>query len=370
MDSSQQSTTESSTLVALSEDPFVRESSLTSLDTWITPTERFYVRNHFSEVPELDIASWRLKVDGVVNHPLDLSFNDILALPGRETVITLECAGNSRSYLTPPAEGLGFGHGAVSTARWKGVSLATVLEKAGVKDTAMEVVFRGADTGTEEEDGAVFATDLPYSRSLPLATALHPDTLLAYEMNGEPLTTDHGFPLRLVVPSWYGMASVKWLTHIQIADEPYEGFFQKLRYVFINEGVESNPERKPVTTLKVKSLITNPRHGEVIQRGPFTIGGFAWSGDGDLSKVEVSTDGGRSWQDASLVGEPNPNFWRQWELPWNASEPGHFIFMARATDSEGNCQPRSAPWNFRGYANNSIHTLAVEVPASRPTPSV
>ena len=234
----------------------------------------------------------------------------------------------------------------------------------------MEVVFRGADTGTEEEDGAVFATDLPYSRSLPLATALHHDTLLAYEMNGEPLTTGHGFPLRLVVPSWYGMASVKWLTHIQIADEPYEGFFQKLRYVFINEGVESNPERKPVTTLKVKSLITNPRHGEVIQRGPFTIGGFAWSGDGDLSKVEVSTDGGRSWQEASLVGEPNPNFWRQWELPWTASEPGHFIFMARATDSEGNCQPRSAPWNFRGYANNSIHTLAVEVPASRPTPSV
>lgn len=365
--SSQELQGESSTLIPLSEDPFCRESSLTSLDSWITPTDRFYIRNHFSDVPSLDRSTWQLVVDGEVNQPLSLSFDDILAMPSKEIVMTMECAGNSRSYATPPAEGLAFRHGAVSTARWKGVSLSHLLDSAGLKGTAVEVVFEGADHGQEEEDGVAF--DLNYRRSLTLDMARQSDILLAYEMNGEELTANHGFPLRLMVPKWYGMASVKWLTRINIVAQPFIGFFQHRRYVMINEGPEESLEREPVTALKVKSLIASPRHGEVVQPGSCTISGFAWSGEGDVKQVEVSVDGGRNWQNATLLGQADQNAWRQWELKWQASHPGHFIMMARATDSAGNIQPSTIPWNFRGYANNSIHTIAVEVPALKEIPS-
>ena len=358
---------ESSDLVPVSEDPVCRESALTSLDSWITPTERFYVRNHFSDIPKVDPSTWRLAIDGEVRQPLSLSFSDILAMPSKELTMTMECAGNSRSYVTPPAEGLIFRHGAVSTARWKGVPLNSVLERVGVSDAAVEVVFQGADYGEEEEDGVAF--DLAFRRSLPLDKALHPDTLLAYEMNDQVLTAAHGFPLRMVVPRWYAMASVKWLTHINVLDRPFHGFFQQRRYVMINEGREDSLDRQPVTALKVKSLITSPRHGEVIQPGTCTIRGFAWSGEGDVEKVEVCPDGGRNWQGATLLGESEPNAWRQWELDWQASQPGHYILMARATDSEGNTQPNTIPWNFRGYANNGVHTIAVEVPTLKAIPN-
>lgn len=358
---------ESSPLIQVSEDPLCRESTLLSLDTWVTPTERYFIRNHFSEVPHLDRATWRLVIDGEVRRPLHLSFADMRAMPSTEVVMTMECAGNSRSYVTPPAEGLAFRHGAVSTARWKGLSLNVLLEQAGVKDTAVEVVFEGSDEGREEEDGV--ASDLHYRRSLPLEKARHPETLLGYEMNGQGLTSDHGFPLRLVVPRWYGMASVKWLTRINVLDHPFEGFFQKRRYVMINQGPEHALEREPVTALKVKSLITSPRHGEVIQPGACTMRGFAWSGGGEITRVEVSTDGGISWQDAALRGESDPNAWRQWEFLWQTPFPGHFICMVRATDSTGTTQPHTITWNFRGYANNSIHTIAIEVPTLMAIPS-
>ena len=296
---------EQSELVPVSEEPLCREPSLTSLDSWITPTERFFIRNHFLKIPDLNMSSWHLVVDGEVHNPFSLSFNDILALPSREIVMTLECAGNSRSYVAPPAEGLNFRHGAVSTARWKGVPLALLLlDKAGLMSTARDVVFRGADYGEEEEEGVAF--ELDYRRSLPLDKALHPDTLLAYEMNGEALTPAHGYPLRLIVPGWYGMASVKWLVNIEARDRPFDGFFQNRRYVVINEGVENSLDREPLSYLKVKSLITRPRHGEVIQQGPFILRGLAWSGSGDVTKVEVSTEGGRSWQDRQAVRGIHP----------------------------------------------------------------
>ncbi len=194
MPSNVQPHSESSTLLPVSEDPFCRESTLTSLDSWITPTEHFYIRNHFSNVPILDRSTWQLAIDGEVRQSMTFSFTDILEMPSKELVMTMECAGNSRSYVTPPAEGLAFRHGAVSTGRWKGVPLGALLERAGLKDTAVEVVFEGADNGREEEDGVAF--DLNYRRSLPVEKARHLDTLLAYEMNGEALTSDHGFPLR------------------------------------------------------------------------------------------------------------------------------------------------------------------------------
>ena len=358
---------ESPDLIPVSEAPVCRESTLTSLDTWITPTERFYIRSHFSDVPNLDSSTWQLTIEGEIRNPLTLSFSDILAMPSKELPMTMECAGNSRSYVTPPAEGLAFRHGAVSTAVWKGVSFNALLERAGLKDSAVEVEFEGADYGTEEEDGVAF--DLNYRRSLPVEKARHPDILLAYEMNGEALTAHHGFPLRMVVPRWYAMASVKWLTRVNVLDRPFDGFFQQRRYVMIDEGREDSLERMPVTTLKVKSLITSPRHGEVIQPGTCTIRGFAWSGDGEVSKVEFSPDGGRNWKSATLLGEPDPNTWRQWEFNWEASHPGHYILMARATDSAGNTQPDTIPWNFRGYANNGVHTIAIEVPALKAIPN-
>ena len=212
------------TLVPVSDDPLCRESVLTSLDTLVTPVERFYIRSHFSDAPNLDISTWSLRMAGEVRQPFTLSFADILDIPAKEMVMTLECAGNSRAYVTPPAEGLAFRHGAVSTARWKGIPLVALLERAGLKQSAVEVVFEGADRGEEEEDGAAF--DLNYRRSLPLQKALHPDTLLAYEMNGDVLTSSHGFPLRLMVPRWYGMASVKWLTRINVLNQPFDGFFK------------------------------------------------------------------------------------------------------------------------------------------------
>lgn len=358
---------ESSTLIQVSADPVCKESTLSALDTWVTPTERYFVRHHFSAVPQVDRATWRLAIDGEVQRPLTLSFAEILALPSKDLVVTMECAGNSRSYVTPPAEGLAFRHGAVSTARWKGVPLSAVLEQAGLKESAMEVMFEGADAGREEEDGVV--VDLNYRRSLPLEKVWHPDTVLAYEMNGQALTAEHGFPLRLLVPRWYGMASVKWLTRIHVQDRPFEGFFQKRRYVMIKQGPENALEREPVTTLQVKSLITSPRHGEVIQPGAYPIRGFAWSGAGEINRVEVSTNGGLSWQQATLVGESAPNAWRQWEFRWQTPSPGHFIFMVRATDVMGNTQPPAIAWNFRGYANNALHTIAIEVPALMAIPS-
>ena len=348
--------------VLVSADPLCKEAPLTTLDSWITPTERFYIRNHFSEIPSLNVSRWRLVMEGHVHHPLDLSLSDILAQPDKEIAATMECAGNSRSYVTPPAEGLAFGHGAVGTARWRGVPLFLLLNRAGLKETAREVVFTGADYGREEEHG--IALDLDYRRSLPLDKALDPETLLAYEMNGEALTPAQGYPLRLMVPRWYGMASVKWLIHIEVRDRPFDGFFQRRRYVFINEGVENSLDREAVTALRVKSLITSPRHGGIIPPGACTIRGLAWSGQGTVERVEVSTDTGHSWRDASLAGEPDPNAWRQWELIWDPPGSGHYILVARATDSAGHTQPAIIPWNFRGYGNNSIHTIAVEVPTS------
>ena len=356
-----------SSLIAVSDDPVCRESTLSALNTWLTPTEHYFIRHHFSEVPHLDHATWHLVLDGEVRRPLHLRWADLLAMPSHEVVMTMECAGNSRSYVTPPAEGLAFRHGAVSTARWKGVPLHAVLEHAGVKETAVEVLFEGADAGSEEEDGVAVA--LHYRRSLPLAQARHPETLLAYEMNGEVLTADHGFPLRLVVPRWYGMASVKWLTGIHVLDHAFEGFFQTRRYVLIKHGPEQALAREPVTTLQVKSLIVSPRHGEVLQPGVCLVRGFAWSGAGAIARVEVSTDGGVSWQEAALQGESTPNAWRQWECRWEPSFPGHFIVMVRATDALGHTQPPTIPWNFRGYANNAIHTIAIEVPTRLAIPA-
>ena len=346
-------------MTVLSEDPACYEAVLPSLDSWITPTERFFTRSHFSDVPQIDVKSWSLRVDGEVDRPLVVGYDELTALPARSHVVTLECAGNSRSYVTPPAEGIRFGHGAVGNAEWTGVPLHALLSLAGPRPEAVDALFEGADVGEEEEEGLTL--QIEYARALPLEKAMAGHTLLAYLMNGQPLTPDHGYPVRLIVPGWYGMASVKWLRRISLLARSYHGFFQDRRYIRVMDG-ESRPDWEPVTSIQVKSLITRPRHGEVVLQGQFTIEGVAWSGEGAIERLEVSADGGRSWRDAELFGPESSAAWRRWRLPWTASTPGHFILMCRATDSAGNTQPDSIDWNFRGYANNSVHTIAVEVP--------
>ena len=343
-------------LVPVCEEPLCSESPLSAYDSWITPSSLFYVRSHFS-VPTLDASTWSISVEGETESPLELSYKEITALPTRRVVATLECAGNSRTTITPPAEGIPFGQGAVSTAEWIGVSLADVLDRAGLKSTAKEVVLEGADYGQEEEDDVPL--ELAYARSLPLKKALDPDTVLAHQMNGEVLSPEHGWPLRAIVPGWYGMASVKWLTHIRVLDRSFDGFFQTHRYS-IGEGTDI-ATATPLTSLRVKSLIIRPTAGEMIPPGEYLIRGFAWSGVEDIVTVQVSTDWGKTWQEAALVDPHSRYAWRQWQLVWQAKTPGRTMIMARATDSQGNTQPLSPPWNYRGYGNNSSSPVPVTV---------
>ena len=308
-------------LVPLSEDPDCREAALPALDTWITPTDRFYVRSHFN-VPEVDASAWRLSVEGEVDRPLSISYDDLTSRPATDSVIMLECAGNSRRHVTPPAEGISFSHGAVGNARWTGVRLADLLREAGVRAGAVEVLAAGADVGEEEEEGATL--EIGYERSLPLDEAMGTGVLLAYMMNGEPLTPAHGGPVRLIVPGWYGMASVKWLERIEARSGPFGGFFQERRYVFIRGGA-ARASWEAVSRLAVKSIITRPRHGEVVPPGEYVIEGKAWTGDGEVARVEVSCDAGETWADARLGAESAPGAWRTWEYRWDASSAGHFI---------------------------------------------
>ena len=353
-----------SSLRTVSTSPLAQETPLTSMDSWITPTNRFYVRNHFADIPRLDAASASIEIDGAVDHPFSLTYDELVDMHATELAVTLECAGNSRGYMTPPAEGIQFDHGAVGNARWKGVPLADLLSRARPDASASEVLFVGADGGEEEEEGRTLQVE--YERSLPLEQALDPGVLVAYEMNGKPLEPAHGYPARLIVPGWYGMASVKWLTRIRVLDAPFKGFFQERRYVFISEGEADQVPWTPLSRLQVKSLVTSPQHGEVIHADEYTVCGFAWSGEGAIARVDVSIDGGRIWREADLLADPVPTAWRQWQLPCTIGRPGHYVIMARASDSAGNTQAPRVDWNFRGYANNGVHTIAVEVPQTAP----
>ena len=350
---------QSTNQIIVSEDPLCTEPRLTSLASSVTPVDLFFVRNHFSDVPKLDAATWTLSVDGEVENSLTISYQELLKLPQRTLPVTFECAGNSRVVMSPPVEGVLWGNGAVGNAEWTGVSLRDVLNRAGIKNTVKEILFEGADSGEEEEEGLKF--DLSYSRSLPLDKAMHPDTLLAFQMNGEAITPDHGYPVRLIVPGWYGVASVKWLMGIRALDRAYHGFFQTRRYVIINEGAGEDQTPTPLTAMPVKSLITQPRRGKVFFPGEKIIQGYAWSGEAKISHVDVSTDGGKTWMGAHLDESPSDYAWCPWSFSWQMSAPGHYMLTARASDESGNTQPLSGVWNYRGYAINPIHLVPIEV---------
>jgi DMSO/TMAO reductase YedYZ molybdopterin-dependent catalytic subunit len=286
-----------------------------------------------------------------VDRPIQLGLSDLLALPAREVWMTLECAGNGRRAMHPRPPGLPWGFGAVGTGRFTGVPLSFLLDQAGLRSEAREVVFVGADRGSVESGDTV-----PYARSLPLHVARHSDTLVALALNGRPLRAAHGFPARLIVPGWYAMASVKWLVGIQVLDTAFDGFFQKDEYVYVETG--SDPE--PVTLMRVRSVIGTPADGAEVPPGFVEIAGSAWSGHPPVVEVEVSVDSGGSWHKAELGPAPSSNAARPWRYHVRL-DAGSYTIMARATDHAGNTQPTDPIWNAHGYGNNVTHRVRLNV---------
>jgi DMSO/TMAO reductase YedYZ molybdopterin-dependent catalytic subunit len=334
-------------LVVRSADPLNCETPLPALTGGLlVPNARFYIRNHFG-VPHLDPASWRLEVGGLVGRRLSLDLDRLRAMPSLTAVVTLECAGNGRAGLWPPVPGEQWGLGAVSTAEWTGVPLTEVLERAGVLAKAREVIFGGADCGQLGRQGE----RVRFERSLPVAQLGRVGALLAYAMNGEELPAVHGYPLRLIVPGWYAVASVKWLTRIELADGPFRGHFQADRY---------HTYGNPLSLQRVRSLITEPAQGGTAEPGDLVIRGLAWSGAAPIAHVEVRI-GDDPWQSATLTGERHRHSWQRWELPARLSRPGTVTIQARATDQAGRTQPDQPDWNPLGYANNAIHQVILQL---------
>jgi sulfane dehydrogenase subunit SoxC len=326
----------------------------------VTPIGLHYLLIHY-DIPAVDPASWRLEVGGLVERPLALTLDELRARPTVELVATMECAGNGRADVEPHVVSQPWLLEAVGTARWRGTPVAGILAGAGVRDGAVEVLFTGLDRGVEGEE------EQHYARSLPLGEALRDDVLLAYEVNGVPLPPQHGFPLRLLVPGWYGMTSVKWLGRIDVLDEPFDGYQQRQSYRFRQEEDEAGD---PVQRIQVRALMVPPgipeflTRSRVVPAGECVLQGRAWSGEDEVAGVQVSTDGGETWADAELEpGSLGRWAWRGWRYVWSAS-PGEFELCCRARDGAGRTQPLEPPWNLGGYANNAVQRVAVTVTAS------
>jgi DMSO/TMAO reductase YedYZ molybdopterin-dependent catalytic subunit len=319
----------------------------------VTPVGLHYLLIHY-DVPVVDAAAWRLTVRG--ESELELSLDDLRARPALEQAVTMECAGNGRARLQPRPVSQPWLLEAVGTARWRGTPLAPLLEEAGA-GSAVEVLFTGLDRGVEGGE------EQEFQRALSLEEARRDEVLLAYEMNGAPLPPQHGFPLRLVVPGWYGMTNVKWLSRIELLDEPFDGYQQawgyRLRQTEEDEGV-------PLERMHPRSLFVPPGIPEFMTRertvaaGEVVLEGRAWSGLAPIESVEVSTDGGEAWSPAELEPEGERWAWRGWSFRW-AAEPGDYVICSRARDKAGNEQPLDPPWNLGGYANNAVQTARVAV---------
>ena len=320
----------------------------------VMPNARFYVRNHF-QTPSLDARDWRLAVGGLVDRPMQFSVRDLQNMRSQSLVATLECAGNGRSMFDPPVPGEQWHLGAVSTAEWTGVPLAEVLDRAGAEPSACDVVFRGADRGVVEESQPAVS----FERSLSLDDARRSEALLAYAMNGEPLPVQHGYPLRLVVPGWFAVASVKWLIEIDLIGSSFESFFQTERY-FYEWQRDGTTVREPVRLQRVRSLITSPTADAEIYAGQLTIRGVAWSGAAPIAGVDVSVGDG-PWRPAQLIGERRRHGWQWWELLTRINKRGTSSVRARATDLAGRAQPERAVWNRLGYGCNAIQTVPIRV---------
>jgi DMSO/TMAO reductase YedYZ molybdopterin-dependent catalytic subunit len=322
----------------------------------VTPVGLHYLLIHY-DIPLVDAEAWRVRITGRVERELELSLDDVRARPAVEVTATMECAGNGRALLSPRPVSQPWLAEAVGTARWRGAPLSPLLAEAKPADDAVEVVFAGLDRGFE--GGA----EQRFERSLPLEEALRGDAILAYEINGQPLPPQHGFPLRVLVPGWYGMTNVKWLTEILVTETPFPGYQQTRGYRL---RMEEDEEGVPLSRIRPRALMVPPgipdfpTRRRTLAAGACTVEGRAWSGSPPVERVEVSTDGGATWADARLGDAAGPWAWRSWMYDWDA-RPGEHELCCRATDAAGNTQPLEPEWNLGGYANNAVQRVSITV---------
>lgn len=348
-------------LIVRQKSPENTEFPFASLSDWLIPTELFFVRNHFP-APDLDVRDWRLRVDGAVERPIELDLDSIKSMRSATFNAVVECAGNGRVYYVPPKEGLQWQNGAVGNAAWTGVLLREILEMAGVRQTAREVLLVGADSGVVDTNRKTASPGpIAFARSLPLAKAVADSTMLAYSMNDAPLTREHGYPLRAVVGGWFGMAWVKWITHITVLEQPFLGYWQARDY-FRWERNLGEPRLVPLTEMEVKAQIARPVQGARLIAGqPYRIFGAAWSGEAPIRQVQVCTGDGRGWRDARLLEAERPFAWRLWEYIWTPEDVGQYKLRCRASDGAGRVQPDLQHSDFESYGANWIVPVEVTV---------
>lgn len=320
---------------------------------YVVPNELFFVRNNSPVVPRLDPSTWRLQVEGSgVSRPRSFTYDELLGMPSTSVIRAIECAGNGRNMFElshgKKIPGTPWNLGGIGVAEWTGVPLREVLERAGLKPTARDVMPEGLDRRQVK-------------RPMPVAKATEVDTLLVYAMNGQPLPPDHGFPVRVLVPGWVGVAHIKWVGRIEVSETALFSEYNTTKYVLIGSDYQAQPPAlgTMLTTQKVKSAFELPWNGE-LRGGPRLLRGRSWSGEGRIERVDVSVDGGRSWQPARLR-EPNiDRAWVRWDLEWDA-RPGPQRLQARATDTRGNTQPERVPLNAEGYAHWAVVTHPITV---------
>src|SRR5579872_5659378 len=343
--------TNSSGMIIRQKEPCNLESPLDQVDSYLTPTTLFYIRSHFP-APKLDAATYQLRVDGAVRNPLSLSYKQLREMPSMTQIATLECAGNGRVFLVPQVPGAQWELGAVGNAEWTGVPLGMLLERAGLEDDACEIVLEGADGGMAKEQ-PIPPGQISYSRSLPRNKALQREVLIAYQMNGRDLTLDHGYPVRAIVPGHYGMASVKWLTHIQSVRESFQGYWQTSDYGYW-DYLDRKPVRRALGEMNLKSEIFRPGVYETLAPNQiYTVAGAAWAGETEVTEIEVSTDGGLSWAKAEFLDPAQRYAWRRWKFDWlTPKKSGQYTLLSRAKDSNGNIQPDEHDQNHGSYVIN------------------
>lgn len=338
-------------------EPVNFEYPFDQLDTYLTPSDQFYIRSHF-KAPVLNPTHFKLTIGGAVDRSCEITYDELRAMPTVTRPATLECAGNGRIFLVPQVKGAQWQLGAVSTAEWTGVPLTALLERAGVKPGACEILFEAADKGVPKEE-PIPPGETSYSRSIAYDKAA--DVILAWQMNGEDIPIDHGFPLRAIVCGHYGMASVKWLTGIRILTEPYKGYWQTSDYGYWQYDKNGNPMRRALGQMAVKSAIARPRTREFIPAATrYNVFGAAWGSNTHIDRVELTTDDGETWQPVTFLDEAVYGVWRRWHFEWTVpSKPGVYTLRSRATDAEGNRQPEQHDKRFGTYVIH--HTIGIEV---------
>jgi sulfite oxidase len=337
-------------LIVRSPRPVNLETPLRELTAYHTPDDVFFVRNNYDTAP-IDPAQWSLKIEGEVDSPRVLRLDDLRKLATIRQDVMLECAGNGRAFHSPRASGIQWEYGAVGNQTWTGVRLADVLALARPRPAGRHVAFDGADKPPTPQ-----APD--FIRSVPIWKALSPHTMLAFEMGGKPVPHLHGGPVRALVPGFVGSASIKWLERIMVLPDEFDGFYMKSNYTA--PRADNDKDVYSLQSLEVKSLIVAPADGASLSAGRVTVWGWAWAGEGELTGIDVSTDGGQTWRAGRFVGPSDRYSWRKWEADWDAAAGRHTV-MARATDSLGRIQPTSRAFNRLGYRWNVIHAIRVDV---------